>query len=713
MGLKLDIQEKLNYLSKGYCIYTPDRVDEFLKEVGHNFKLLKNNKKIAYYNIPCSFDIETSSFETTNQLGENQKVALMYEWTLGINWCVIIGRTWEEFKKVYDKLVNHFQTYENRRLIIYVHNLSFEFQAFRKHFDWGKIFALEKRKPVQAITLQGIEFRCSYLLSGYGLARLDKQLQKYKVNKLVGDLDYSKIRHSKTPLTKQELQYCINDVLVVMAYIQELIERDGDITKLPLTKTGYVRNYCRSKCLYADKTHRKDTTKYKKYRELMKKLTITPEEYGMLKDAFMGGFTHANPYYSMGVFHNVKSYDFTSSYPTVMISEKFPMSKGEYVKIKDKEDFNQNILNYCCVFDVEFIGLRPIITYENYLSVSHCRRLKNSVENNGRIVSADSLETTITELDFFIINKFYAWEEIRVGKFIRYKKGYLPTDFVKAILDLYVTKTELKDVEGKEQEYLVSKENLNSCYGMTVTDICRDEIVYEDIWGSEQPDTEKAIEKYNSSVKRFLSYAWGVWVTAYARYNLFTGICEFKEDYIYSDTDSIKCQNYENHMDYINGYNNMIIKKLERALEHHKIDKSLIRPKNKYGKEKPLGVWTDEGVYTRFKTLGAKRYMTEDENGRISITVAGLNKNVATPYLIKTYGDKVFENFNDNLTVPADYTGKMTHTYIDEYVEGYVVDYLGNEEYFYEESGTHLENCEYSLSIIQKYLDYILSIKNI
>ena len=69
-------------------------------------------------------------------------------------------------------------------------------------------------------------------------------------------MDYSLIRHSNTELTEKELGYCINDVLVVVAYIQETIEREGNITKIPLTKTGYVRNYTRNNCMYNGDTNK-------------------------------------------------------------------------------------------------------------------------------------------------------------------------------------------------------------------------------------------------------------------------------------------------------------------------------------------------------------------------------------------------------------------------------------------------------------------------
>ena len=55
----------------------------------------------------------------------------------------------------------------------------------------------------------------------------------------------------------------------------------------------------------------------------MKSLTISSaKEYQELKQAFAGGFTHANPHHVGKVFRNVGSIDFTSSYPTVMMNKE-------------------------------------------------------------------------------------------------------------------------------------------------------------------------------------------------------------------------------------------------------------------------------------------------------------------------------------------------------------------------------------------------------
>lgn len=675
--------------------------------------LLKDNlptcfhQGITYYNIPCSFDIETSSFYSDT----GEKVAIMYEWTFGINGLVIIGRTWKQFILMMKYICNYLETDVKHRLVCYIHNLGYEFQFMRRYFEWHKIFALEERRPIYALTEEGIEFRCSYLLSGYSLAKLGENLLKYKVHKMVGDLDYNLIRHSRTKLTDKEIQYCINDVLVVMNYIQEKLETESKICYIPKTNTGYVRNYCRNYCFYEYGVDRKKSHKKQRYINFMKTLTLSVPEYKQLKRAFSGGYTHASVFYSGKEVSDVTSVDFTSSYPAVMIAEQFPMSSSEEIEITSKEEFYRNLKYYCCLFDVHFEGLEATFLYDNYISESHGDNKKGVISNNGRVVSAESIDLTITEQDFLIIMRTYKWRTMSVGNFRRYHKGYLPKDLIKAVLRLYQNKTELKGVDGKEIEYLRSKGMLNSTFGMAVTDIARDIILYDIEWDHKAPDFEEVLDKYNRSNSRFLFYPWGVWITAYARRNLWTGILECKEDYIYSDTDSIKLRNYEKHKDYIEKYNTIITNQLEKTLDNLHISKDKLHPKTIKGIEKPIGVWDFDGHYKRAKFLGAKRYMVEYDDGKVSLTVSGLNKKVAIPYLQQKYGDKIFENFDKHLYVPREYTGSNTHTYIDNERIGIITDYLGKEYNYKEETSVHIEGSEYTLSLTKEYTDYILQVQ--
>lgn len=687
--------------------YSPDEIDLILDETEEYFQTINKNKQVKYINIPCAFDIETTSFSPR----PDEYRAIMYEWTFGIYGCVIIGRTWNEFMLMINRIVERLKLSTQNRLICYVHNLSFEFQFIRKRFTWKKVFAIENLKPVYAVTESGIEFRCSYILSGYSLKHLAENLTKYHIKKLTGDLDYTLLRHTKTVLTSEELQYCINDVKIVMAYIDEEMTRNGNIAGIPLTKTSYARRYCRFRCF--------QSLTYRKY---IRGLILDVEEYKQLRRAFQGGFTHCNAFYNDVLLNDITSYDFTSSYPAVMIAEKFPASNSELIEIHSTEELKKNLKLYCCLFDVTFYGLEQTFFNENYISISHCRDVKRPTINNGRVAYADEITTTITEQDFEIIKRVYKWDKMRISNFRRYKRDYLPREFVDAILTLYEKKTELKGVEGKE-EYMYNKELLNSLYGMIVTNIIRDENVYiNDEWQEKIVRTNdefiEKLSKYNRDLARFTFYPVGVWVTAYARKNLFTGILAAGNDYVYSDTDSIKIRNGENHKSYIDGYNAMIYQKLENAMNYHGFSIERIKPKTRKGEEKIIGVWDFDGKYDRFKTLGAKRYMTETDNG-LSITVAGLNKNIAVPFICRGWcydlsGQEInspFEKFKRGLYIPADYTGKMTHRYLHDEQHGFLTDYTGQRAEYDEKSSVHLENTDYSLSMAQEYISFINSIR--
>ena len=97
--------------------------------------------------------------------------------------------------------------------------------------------------------------------------------------------------------------------------------------------------------------------------------------------------------------------------------------------------------------------------------------------------------------------------------------------------------------------------------------------------------------------------------------------------------------------------------------------------------------------------------------GEYSLTVSGLNKKITLPYLMKKYGSKIFEAFSDGLYIPNGFTGKNTHTYIDDAQSGTLTDYQGNTARYEEYSSIHLGSSDYSLSISQEYINFLLNIK--
>ena len=687
--------------------YQPKDIDDIINKIWCNCSFTHEGKT-KYLNIPASFDIETTSFYDEN----DEKTSIMYVWMLGLCGLVIMGRRWDEFIYVYNRLVESFHTCGNRILILYIHNASFDFQFIRKHFKYNKIFATDKYQPLYAQTTEGIEFRCSYRLSGYSLETLGKNLMYHNIKKLKGDLNYREARHWKTPLTEQEKQYCINDAKVVCAYIDELIERENGINNIPLTKTGFVRRYSREECF-------KDSN----YHFYMKQLTLTLDEYNKARNGFQGGFTHTNPENTNVILENVGSSDIISSYPATMVDELFPMSSPKHINIKTYSDLKYYCSHYCCIFEIQINHIKPRYWFDFYISASKCKIYGKRILSNGRLVSADSIITTITNVDFDIIEYMYKFDskDISIGDFMICDRGYLPTNFIRALLNTYQKKTELKGVEGKEIEYAVFKENQNSYYGMTVTSVLRDEYKYiNDTWVNmndmldetqihDKQENEIAI--YNRSYNRHLYYLWGVFVTAYARHNIWEAIIECGYDHVYADTDSEKCLNYSAHAEFFNDYNKRVIEKHKRACKVHGLPIDLCMPKNKKGEIKVLGAFEYEGTYDKFKTLGAKRYLTQTGD-KFSLTVSGLNKQSGLEYMLKTFGkEHIFDAFTDGLRVPPEYSGRLIHTYIDEHRKGVLFDKFGIPCEYSELSAIHLEPAAYTIGDISAFVRFINQVK--
>lgn len=249
----------------------------------------KTNKNETIDGNIYTFDIETTSYLVLNEKQmetslyltlskeEQEKCkfqGLMYIWCFGINDIVYYGRTWEELRK-FLKIIEI--NVENKK-IVYVHNLAFEFQFLRNEFSFKDVFARKSHKVMKANILDlNYEFRCTLFLTNSKLEDLPK-LYNLKTQKLVGNLDYNKIRTNVTKLTKKELQYCENDCLILYEYITKEKEYYKKLKKIPLTNTGKVRKELQ------EKTNKNFSYKYK----VINSINTDGHIYNMLNEAFAG-----------------------------------------------------------------------------------------------------------------------------------------------------------------------------------------------------------------------------------------------------------------------------------------------------------------------------------------------------------------------------------------------------------------------------------------
>lgn len=583
----------------------------------------------------------------------------MYVWQFAIDTdCVIIGRSWDDYRTFISLLEATMS--EDERLVVYVHNLSYEINWLSAVFNFEdeNVFCTGPHKVLRAITGK-IEYRCSMLHSNMSLAKWTENLD-VKHKKLSGEeYDYNIVRYPWTDLKKEELHYQINDVLGVVECIKTEMLRDNDnLYTIPLTSTGYVRRNV--KRAMHPISHR-----------LNYQLHLDEDVYLMLKKAFRGGDTHANRFYVNRILHNVKSYDRSSSYPDVMINGLFPCTKfTEIPYITTLEAAIEDIVirERACIADIAICNYSQKDRYNGfpYLSLSKCRNIKGSVIDNGRVLEAEYLETTVTEIDLeIIIHEMSEEGYIKILRYFTARKARLPEPLRNEVMQYYKGKTELKGIEGKEYFYMKSKNLLNSIYGLTVQDPCKDVLQFADCqFEYENLSVQAMLDKYYNQV--FLYYAYGIWVTALARLELRRALWTAGHQAVYCDTDSVK---YIGEVDFSD---------LNKKLLDNSIKNSAFAVDRK-GNKRYMGVFELDGTYKRFATLGAKKYVYEDDTG-LHITIAGVNKKKGAEELQKAGGIERF------LLPVEDPLGNGAYQYTDK---GFIFKEAGGHELIYNPDKTY------------------------
>lgn len=587
-------------------------------------------KKRHYVGITTAFDIETTLLDDIEQ-----SIMYIWQWQFGNDYTVI-GRTWNEFLDLQQRIKAVLPS--GSWLVVYVHNLSYEFQFLKGIYQFvpDDIFAVASRKLIKCDMWGCFEFRCSYKLTNMSLKQFTTRM-KVEHTKLSGEeFDYSIKRYPWTPIEGEELEYCINDVLGLVEAIQALMERDGDtLQTIPLTSTGYVRR------------NAKRAMREGIHHNFVYSILPDYETYKALREAFRGGNTHANRYYAGDIVENVHSADRSSSYPAVMCNCEFPMT--EFIPILPK-DLNKDYIARCITIrhkalllriGIKDLKLRDPFWGCPYLSKDKCRNIHKAIdtEDNGRILKAEYLETTVTDIDLKIIMEEYTGNIIFLqGWYASYKK--LPEPLIKEVVKYYKDKTELRGVKGQEIFYDKAKALLNSLYGMMAQDPVKHSLIFRQFgdWDEDDTPDEELLGKSNN--KAFLAYQWGVWVTAHSRDALERGIRLVHEtdgaDFVYCDTDSVK---YTGSVDW-SGYNS------DRIMECRESGSFATDPK---GVTHYMGVFETEDnpetgyAYRYFKTLGAKKYAYVEKEGEgVHCTIAGVNKKKGGSELDKHGGLSAF-----------------------------------------------------------------------
>lgn len=584
-----------------------------------------------------------------------------------------------------------------RVLLCFIHNASFEFAFCRSELSFATgnydFFAKESRKMMKANLTNGIEFRDSLALSNCSLELLSEQFTKHKK---VKDLDYTKMRNTKTPLSwSKDMRYINEDCIILNEYETYVFDNfciPGK--KIPLTNTARLLLKVENSIGFNAESEK----------ERIRKMQPTAAEViEASKYLFRGGYVHGNIRYIDAVEY-VRMRDITSSYPYVMLTKYYPMSEfietklkfDAFEKGKESPEFKKLLQNYCVIIDATYYELTAI-TDHSYESVSKVKDVffDDPIRDtdNGRIRRAQSVRVMQTEIDFEIYNSLYDWRVMEIHSVKFAKRGQLPEYLQKNIAESYKRKTYLKKNGMKDTPpYNLAKVDVNTYFGALCKSVYDSNIGY-DYEINDWTDIPQSLDAIQEDLdNRWLNFYWGCYTTAHARLKLVKMLLAIEKvggHVCYYDTDSLK---------YIaNDETETLFERENARIAEERKQFPLLADAEFWGKSgEGLGEWDNELKQpnpVRFKTLGSKRYLYI-ELGQPKLCVAGLPKKA-----IDVLGDDPFERFSSlGFTFTGEETDKLRPAYHDEPYDVTIEDDYGNIETIHCKTGVTLVPIDFEIS---------------
>lgn len=613
-----------------------------------------NGKKGAVIDYTCTFDIETTNSDTDG---------FAYSFQTCIDGVVVVPRYFEDWAEIIETLCDKWRVTEKRKLIIYVHNLGYEFTYLIQLLTlrWGDCKALytKSRHPLTLEFSNGIEFRDSLKLFQKSLARATEGC---KHEKLKGDLDYSVYRTPDTPLDDKEFAYCVNDVLGLYEAIERMKkERGFNAANIPISNTALVKQEVM-----------KSVGKDKRFPDVKKKLALSKAQTFLAYKAMAGGDTHGARWKAGYTFKNCNSYDFKSAHPSQQLLWPFPMGKPfdlpDNVEIGFADSLIEDGFGWVGLLRFENLSIKdecpdPCISVSKFHSAS---KFTDDDTDNGRILRVEWCEVYCDSNDWQRIKEGYDFDSVVVMKAFAFRLAYLPDSFRKTIFE----KFKIKETMKGSPDYMFSKICVNTIYGATAQKQIRDEYTaeikdaiewektrWEDNLDGMSEDEVKAAQLGKSrnglGTNKNFPFLWGLWTASLTRLKLWRLLKIVGWDrVIYWDTDSCKFE----------GKKAPAVDEYNEEIKRQCIARKCVVQKDN-GKCVYIGVAEDEHPqadygYQEFRFLHAKCYAARNCDGVLESTIAGVGKKEGVAALKND-----IDNLNDFLVI-AD-TGAQLLTYHD------------------------------------------------
>lgn len=638
--------------------------------------------------IIAAFNLKSTNYK--------ERIAFMYVWTFGIGDQIAYGRTWSELREFLADVRAAFCLSHSYKMIVYDHDLKFDFGFFCSELAIdGDMIAKSNHEVILSTVFDVFLFRDSYQ---YTEESLDKMGEELGIPKIHG-YGYDKIRHHETPLTKEEHEHIKRDCEILLKYYALEATSYGTPSKIPLTATQRAKRLIVQKMADADRGVRIISGMIKK-RQLD---PDKPEDLKILKKlrtAFFGGYNYVTTFFKNQVIEDVDDWDANSHYIAQILLHRFPLTsfkllptprtKAQIEEMAAHKGVykDQALLITLSVKDLESklddVAFLPVYAKNFHeIALTDRRSMKNK-----KLFKLDKGTLTLTDVDFYLLRKFYKGF-YKILEVMGSRYGVLPDYITDTCIDLYVQKQELKrQLQEIEKERALSPEELaeysriksflNRIYGIFVQDPVRTCYRWNPKKCIVEIDRDIRVNAKNTQFSPVL-YQWGVWVAAWARFELLTlfhalahedGVYTHK--ILYSDTDSIKGKDLDEKI--ILSYNAHIRARVLSYCERRQIDPSSLVGIGEFEKKH----------YTRFKTTGLKQYCYETPGGDFVYHVSGL----AQPWegedgkqhsFFSRFenNDQRFEVFDSDMVISPEETGLKQSVYGGERPEEEITDYTG------------------------------------
>ena len=472
------------------------------------FKKAGRGQNITYNDVIIMADTETSKQSVNTYRYEEKDIEgavvklkkynpvpnHVVAWTISLrafnrNIATLYGNTPEEFTDCLERLR---ECLKGDEIYIYWHNMSYDWCFIRRHMyvKFGhpeRQLNTKSHYPIFIKFDNGIIFKDSLCLAQRKLEKWADDLNvehKKAVEEWVDSegvkhkkWDYDKLRSQRHVFTRHELDYIEHDTLAGVECIDATMKAlNKHIYSMPYTATGIPREECRK----LGKKHGA--------RDSFLKVVLDYERYIQATRVYHGGYTHANRYVIERIIADVICRDFSSSYPYVMLSEKYPCEvfrEFEDCSLNDIVDMSDN---YAFMYKLILVGtkdnpvrLKDLGNPMPPLQFSKCVNIVNPILDNGRILQCDYAEIYLNEIDGKLILEHMKWHKHICTEVCYARKDYLPRWFTDYVYTLYSDKCTLKS--GDPVLYAIAKAKLNSLYGMCVQKSLRDNLVEDYVTG--------------------------------------------------------------------------------------------------------------------------------------------------------------------------------------------------------------------------------------